>query len=124
MKINFKKVVGIYLVVIGAAVIGTWLMIISNGSFKEGPLQMGFHLFSEFLMATISIVSGILLIKQNKISFLLGFVSLALLIYSMLNAAGYYMQNQQIAIFMTFMLLIILTIIAFLTLMIEYNKEN
>lgn len=124
MKINFKKVVGIYLIVLGASVIGMWLMIISNGGIKEGFLQMGFHLFSEFLMATTAIVSGILLLKQSKIGLILGLASLAVLVYSMLNAAGYYLQNQGIEFFMMFMVLIILTFSAFLMLMIEYKKEN
>ena len=67
-----------------------WLLTLGNEKPPEGETEMTFHLFSEFLMATICIVSGILLLKNIYLGKPLNFLGFGMVIYSSLNAAGYY----------------------------------
>ena len=89
-----------------------WLLILNNEKPPEGPVEMTFHLFSEFLMATICIVSGILLLKNNSMGKPINFIGLGMIIYSVLNAAGYYGERQNFPMVVMFIILCILSMIA------------
>lgn len=109
-----EKFIGYYSVFIGISVIALWIMILFKQSPPEGKTELAFHLFSEFLMAMICLVSGILLLKKNHIGKPLNFIGLGMAIYSILNAAGYYGQNSNFYMMIMFILLFIVTMTALL----------
>ncbi|MEE4286026.1 MAG: hypothetical protein V2I31_07750, partial [Mariniphaga sp.] len=59
------KLIGGYSILLGLSVIIMWIQIIMNESIPEGKTEMSFHLFSEFLMALLCLLSGFLLIRQK-----------------------------------------------------------
>lgn len=87
-------------------------MILLTETPPEGKTELSFHLFSEFLMALLCLVSGFLLLKNKPISKLLNVLGLGMVIYSVLNAAGYYGEKNEIPIMIMFIVLLILTSIA------------
>lgn len=106
MKYSTKQIIAWYSVFLGVSVIAIWVNIILNEPIQEGKKEMFFHLFSEAIMAVSCIIGGYLLIvKKNAIILLLAH---AMVIYSALNAAGYYFERDNLS--MTFIFLILFTI--------------
>lgn len=109
------KIIGYYSIFIGISVIAMWTMILITQTIPEGPVALTFHLFSEFLMATLAVLSGILLIKKDSnVLKLLNAAALGMIVYSVINAAGYYGQKGDVAMMIMFISLFFLTSIAFI----------
>lgn len=106
------KIVAYYSIFIGISVIAMWTMILLTETPPEGKTELSFHLLSEFLMALLCLVSGILLLRKKTLSKLLNILGLGMVIYSVLNAAGYYGEKNEIALMIMFIILLILTTIA------------
>ena len=85
-----KKAIAIYSIIAGIAVPGLWSLILLGGNIPEGPVELGFHLYSEFLMAVVCVMGGILLLKSKPLALVAVLAGHAMVIYSTLNAAGYY----------------------------------
>lgn len=108
------KVAGYYSVFIGISVIAMWLMILKNGSVPEGRTELSFHLFSEFLMASVCIVGGILLLRKNSLGKPVTSIGLGMVLYSVLNAAGYYGELGNTPMMIMFIFLFVLSMVALL----------
>lgn len=106
------KIVGYYSIFIGIAVITMWTMILFTQHPPEGKTELTFHLFSEFVMAILCIFSGILILKNKAFGKSLNILALGMVIYSVLNAAGYYGENNEVQMMIMFVALSILTSIA------------
>lgn len=106
------KIVAYYSIFIGISVIAMWVMILLTETTPEGKTELSFHLFSEFLMALLCLVSGILLLRNKPMTKLLNILGLGMVIYSVLNAAGYYGEKNEIPMMIMFIVLLILTTIA------------
>jgi len=109
MKIKF---IAYYSIFIGISVIAMWTMILLKEIPREGKTELAFHLFSEFLMALLCLVSGIFILRQKPICRRLNISGLGMVVYSVLNAAGYYGEKNEIPMMMMFILLLILTSVA------------
>jgi hypothetical protein len=103
------KIIAYYSIFIGISVIAMWIMILSTETPPEGKTELSFHLFSEFLMANMCLVSGILLLRKNSISRRLNILGLGMVVYSVLNAAGYYGERNEISMMIMFIVLLIIT---------------
>ena len=89
-----------YLVLIGTGVVFFWgMFILTNSEFKT---QIYFHIFSEILMATICIIAGLKTFGKN---YFLKVAAHAMLIYSTLNAAGFYAEKNDIIMLILFVFL-------------------
>lgn len=108
------RIVAYYSIFIGISVIAMWIMILLTETPPEGKTELSFHIFSEFLMALLCLVSGILLLRNKPISRLLNILGLGMVIYSVINAAGYYGEKSETPMMIMFIVLLILTIIAIL----------
>lgn len=65
--------------------------------------KVSFHLISEFFMAILLIVSGYILLRNNSNGGKIFLVAHGMLLYSVLNAEGYYGERGNTG--MTFMFL-------------------
>ena len=112
---NMKsKIIAYYSIFIGVSVMALWIMILLNQNLSEGKLELSFHLFSEFLMALICLVSGIIILRKKTIGKLINILGLGMVIYSVLNAAGYYGEKNDYSMMTMFIILFILTSTAIL----------
>lgn len=104
-----SKIVAYYSIFIGISVIAMWTMILLTENPPEGKTELTFHLFSEFLMALLCSVSGILLLMNRPKGRMLNILGLGMVIYSVINAAGYYGERNDIPKMILFVVLFILT---------------
>jgi CHASE2 domain-containing sensor protein len=104
-----NKLTGYYSIFLGVAILGMWFFILFTEPIGEGKTEMTFHLFSEFLMAFILLISGIMLTRNNKNALRLNIAGHAMLIYSVLNAAGYYAEREEWIIPMVFIFLLLIS---------------
>jgi heme A synthase len=63
-----KNYIAIYSILIGLAVIGMWAVILTGQKLPEGNLELAFHLYAEFAMAVICLVSGVMMLRNKKFS--------------------------------------------------------
>lgn len=107
MKITL---LGYYSFFIGVCILGMWMMILFKGIIPEGKTEITFHLVSEFLMAGICILSGIMLLFRKRNGRILCIAGLSMVIYSVLNAAGYYGERHETPMVILFILLLFMTL--------------
>jgi hypothetical protein len=101
-----KKIIAGYSLFLGAAILGLWTIILITGEIPEGPVEFAFHLFSEFLMAFGCLAAGILMFRNRRSGSRIAVAAHAMVIYSVLNAAGYYGERGEIAFPILFMVLL------------------
>ena len=107
-----RKVISYYSIFIGIAVISMWTMILLNQEIPEGRTEMSFHLISEFLMAILCVLSGLLWLSKRRIGKTLNILAMGMVIYSVLNAAGYYGERDNVPMMVMFSAIFILTTFA------------
>lgn len=93
---NLRKVKAIFSVIIGFSILALWFMLFFTDQIPELKTELfriSFHIFSELLLAVTLIISGIGLLRKSKIAEKLFSLAMGLLLYSVINAAGYYGQN-------------------------------
>jgi len=81
-----------YLKIVGIAIMVSWIVILPSGAREEGQLELGFHLLSECILALLCYLAGMLQGRGHRRGHNLAMAAHAMLIYSVLNAAGYYAQ--------------------------------
>lgn len=81
---------------------------------SRGRTELSFHLFSEFLMASVCIVGGILLLRKNSLGKPVTSIGLGMVLYSVLNAAGYYGELGNTPMMIMFIFLFVLSMVALL----------
>jgi peptidoglycan/LPS O-acetylase OafA/YrhL len=92
---NVKKAIAIFSIVIGLCVSIMWVLLLITGKTTEGPIALGFHLYSEFAMAGVLLVSGIMMFGSRKDAAITNMGGQGMLVYSVLNAGGYYGQKGE-----------------------------
>ncbi len=110
-----RKIIAWYSIFLGVAVMGMWIMILLTETIPEGKVEMSFHLTSEFVMATLCLISGILSLNQLKLAGYLVLMAHSMVIYSVLNAAGYYGQRGDITMVVMFIILLIFSLMIIIT---------
>ena len=90
--------IAVYSIVLGLAVLGLWALILSGGALPEGRTELAFHLTSELLMALAAIASGVLLLRRARVAPSASAAAHAMVVYSTLNAAGYYAERGEFAV--------------------------
>jgi hypothetical protein len=105
-----KKLIGVFSIVTGISVLAMWVCLLATGATVEGPIALGFHLYSEFAMAIVLLVSGIMLFSKRTSAPITNMGGLGMMVYSTLNAAGYYGQKGDTAMMIFFVVLFCLAV--------------
>ncbi len=87
-----------YSVFIGIIIIVKWIFILISDEIKEGRYEITLHVFSEFLMAIISILSGFMIFNKKIKGYIINLVAQSMIIYSVINAIGYYLELRETGI--------------------------
>jgi hypothetical protein len=80
-----KKAIAVFSTIIGLSVIIMWTFLLASGEATEGFIALGFHLYSEFAMAIVLLVSGIMLFGSRKDAAITNMGGQGMLVYSALN---------------------------------------
>ncbi len=107
-----KKIIAIYSFILGIAVIVMWINILLTQDLPEGMLELGFHLYAEFAMAIICLVSAVMLWRNKRFAVETNMGGLGMAVYSVVNAAGYYAQRGGNQIMILFIIIFVLTVLA------------
>ena len=89
---------GIYAIVIGIGIIGLWTMLYRTKQIPEltsEPVAIKFHLAAEITMGILSLISGIFLLIGLSWAPYFFILAMGLVIYAVINSAGYYGQRKQ-----------------------------
>jgi len=89
---------GIYAIVIGVGIIRLWIMLLQSKQVPEletEPVAIKFHITAEMTMGGLSLMSGIFLLIGLSLSTYFFILAQGLVIYAVINAAGYYGQRKQ-----------------------------
>lgn len=105
-KIN--RVIGYYSVFLGIAVLSMWVFILSTGTVPEGKGELVFHLISEGIMACLCIGAGWIILKKENPRFTIA--AHAMVVYSVLNAAGYYLGKGEFLMTVFFVVLFVISL--------------
>ena len=108
------RIVAYFSIITGISIMIFWIILFILNHMPEGKIQTTYLLFSEFMMAVICSVSGILMLKNSKSARSINILGLGMVIYAVLNAAGYYGETGNIALQVMFSVLFIFTSIAVL----------
>jgi len=109
-----KKAGNIFSIFIGICMLGMWGMLLFTGQVKEigtEPFRIAAHLFSEVITAILLILGGSLSLKNRDRREKLYFVSLGMLLYSVLTAGGYYLKLNDIVMAIMFVMLFVFTVV-------------
>lgn len=115
------KVIAFYSFFLGISVIGMWAMILLTGNIAEGKTEISYHLISEFMMAVVCICAGVTILQGKKLGPSLALIGHGMVIYSVLNAAGYYGQRGQTGMTVMF---IGLLVISFLVIIMIFSSRK
>ncbi len=110
-----KTAIGIYALVVGLGVLGLWTMLLLGGQVPEletEPASIATHMTAEGLMAVLLIASGIGLFLKRRFAPHLMLLSSGMVIYSVINSSGYYLEQNNIGMVGMFAVLAVLTVIA------------
>ncbi len=111
-----KKASYIYGIAVGFSMIGMWVMMLTTGQVPElltEPVRIAAHIASELFTAFILVIGGILSLRRIRVGERVHIFSLGMLFYSVLNAAGYFMELGDYAMTIMFLCLTIITILFF-----------
>lgn len=106
------KFIGIYLIFLFVTITAYWIITLSAKAYPEGPVEITFHVISELLMAAICLIGGVLLLLKHAMGFKLSIAGLSMIIYSLLNAAGYFGERGDWIMAAIFIALLLITSIA------------
>jgi hypothetical protein len=111
---RLRRTAAIYSILVGLAIIATWIILLSTGQVPEletAPLPITFHIIAEFITAAILLAGGIGLILSRTWAFNIYLLSMGMLIYAVVNASGLYAQRGNMAMIVVFIVVIIIAII-------------
>ncbi|MCU4718732.1 hypothetical protein [Halapricum hydrolyticum] len=102
-----------YTLVVGTFMLGFWIVLLVAGDIPElttAPYEIAYHLLAEFLTAVALLASGIGLLGGRSLARRLYPVALGLLLYTVVNSAGYYAQLGDVAMVGMFTVLTVATL--------------
>ncbi|MFW9878633.1 MAG: hypothetical protein ACFFG0_36600 [Candidatus Thorarchaeota archaeon] len=107
-------IASIYTIIIGIAMVCMWIFLLGKREVPEldtKPTQISFHLIAEFLTSIILIIGGIGLFTDQSWGLAIFYISIGMVIYSTINAAGFYGQLKD---WPMFIMLIVFTLVSLL----------
>lgn len=115
MNITIIEIIAsIYTIIIGIAMLCMWIFLLGKKEVPElstKPTQITFHLIAEFLTSVILIIGGFGMFTNQSWGSVLFFISIGMIIYSTINAAGFYGELKD---WPMFIMLLVFTIVSLL----------
>jgi hypothetical protein len=109
-----KKILAIYSVLVGAAMIAMWSVFYAFDAIPEvisKPWEIAMHLAAEFTTAGLLILSGFGLLARAPWANRINLFASGMLIYTLIQSPGYYIQRDAAAFVATFALCFVATLL-------------
>ncbi|MFW9820680.1 MAG: hypothetical protein ACFFE5_13810 [Candidatus Thorarchaeota archaeon] len=104
---------GIYTIIIGLGIIGLWTMLVLTKQvpeLKTEPIAIKFHITAEMIMGLLSLLSGIFLFLDVSWAPYFFILAMGLVIYAVINSAGYYGQRKKWPFVIMFGIILIVSV--------------
>ncbi len=108
-----KKAVSIYSIIVGISMIAMWLFFFFSDSIPEletEPLRIMMLLMAEITTAILLISSGIGMLKRLNWASNLSLFALGMLIYTLIQSPGYFLEMKEYAMVGMFAVLLVLAV--------------
>ena len=114
-----SNVIAVYSILIGLFMIGYWVFALSTNLVppEEKPWAITFHVIAEFSTAILLIISGVGLWFSSAWARMFSALALGLLLYIAIYSPGYFAQKNNLPMVAMFIVLIVLTVAAIITLL-------
>ncbi len=112
--IVIEIIASIYTIIIGIAMLCMWIFLLGKREVPDlttKPTQISFHLIAEFLTSIMLLIGGFGLFTDQSWGTVIFYIAIGMVIYSTINAAGFYGQLKD---WPMFIMLIVFTIISLL----------
>jgi hypothetical protein len=112
-KIVLLIISGIYAIVMGIGIIGLWIMLVRANQvpeLKTEPVAIKFHITAEIIMGILLLLSGIFLLIGLSWAPNFFVLAMGLVIYAVINSAGYYGQRKQWSFVIMFGIILIISV--------------
>lgn len=119
-----KKLAAIFNIIIGISMIGTWALLLGTKNvveIKTKPIEILFHIFSEIATALLLLISGFGIITNKRWSSKLFLLSMGALLYSVINAVGFYGQSGDFIMVIVF---VVISVAATIFTCLWFKKEK
>ena len=104
-----------YCIVVGALMAIQWLFFLTTGNVPEletEPLAIGFHLAAELATAVALILAGTGLLRGSRRAPGVTLLALGMLLYAIINSAGYFAELGVWSMVAMFGVLLVLTLLS------------
>ena len=105
----------LYAIVVGAGMIGQWLVFLATGQVPElvtEPLRIRFHLAAEFATALALLVGGLALLTGQAWDRWFYLLAMGMLLYTVIVSPGYFAQKGQWAFVGMFAVVLLLALVS------------
>lgn len=106
-----KRIRAIFAIFVGLSVISLWIMLISTGQvpeFSTAPVEILLHIAAEGIMSVVLLIAGIMLLKNRQQAMKVFLIGDGMLLYSVINSSGYYLQRGEPAMPIMFLVLMLI----------------
>ena len=126
MKIIVIEIIAsIYTIIIGIAMLCMWIFLLGKKEVPElttKPTQIYFHLIAEFITSVMLLIGGFGLFTDQSWGVVIFYISIGMVIYSTINAAGFYGQLKDWPMFIMLLVFTIVSLlIATLLILVEFE---
>ena len=115
---NNQRIVAGYSIAVGLMIIGLWVMLISTGQvpYLDTPqMEIKLHIVTEIITALMLIIGGVSILKGWSLKRKFPYIALGMLLYSILNSSGYYIDLGETGMAAMFAVLLFCTVAALLS---------
>ena len=123
--IVIEIIASIYTIIIGIAMLCMWIFLLGKKEVPDlttKPTQIYFHLIAEFLTSVVLLIGGFGLLTDQSWGTVIFYISIGMVIYSTINAAGFYGQLKDWPMFIMLLVFTIISLlIAILIILVEFQ---
>jgi len=112
---NKRRASAIFTILVGILMMGMWstLILTNQVPYLDTPqMEIKLHILTEMLTAVILIIGGVSVLRNYEKLTNLHYVSQGMLIYSIINSSGYYIDLGELMMAVMFGVLLIGTVIS------------
>jgi peptidoglycan/LPS O-acetylase OafA/YrhL len=108
------KLLGWFLLVVGTAIAGLWIVLLSTGQVPEvdeDRVDIWFHIAAELATAALLVAAGVMVLRRRPSGRTVAAFALGALAYTSVNSPGYYAESGDHAMVALFGLLTLVVIL-------------
>ena len=112
---NKRRASAIFTILVGLLMMGMWSMLILTNQvpYLDTPqMEIKLHILTEMLTAVMLIIGGVSVLRNYEKLTNLHYVSQGMLIYSIINSSGYYIDLGELMMAVMFGFLLLGTVIS------------